>query len=188
MLLHVACRILCCDEFCLQYANPAKQYLRNFFVALPSFYGRKSQVFNFHHLIHLADDVEKMGCYLSYVMAFPFKNLLGKIKKKNRTYNRPLGRLCRRLHREYMIKNKKPEVPPIIEILESKGTNLLKVKYTGKILSQKFPDNMVLLKDRRIFKIESILGPLSSVTATGRIWKQKNPIFNYPFASSEIDI
>ncbi|XP_051155831.1 uncharacterized protein LOC127287930 [Leptopilina boulardi] len=188
LLLHVACRILCCDIFCLKYTSKAKQYLRIFFVALPSFYGKKSQVLNFHHLIHLADDVQKMGCSLSHVMAFPFENLLGKIKRKLRTYNRPLAQLCRRLHEEYMIKTTKPEIPSEIEILESEGENHLKVKCKGKILSPKFPDNVILLNNKKIFKIEKISGFLRSVTLTGRIWKPKQPIFDYPFPSSEINM
>lgn len=81
LLLHVSCRILCCPVLCLQFWKTAKEYLLVFFKLLPSFYGRSSQILNFHHLIHLPDDVRNMGCSLNRLTAFPFESLLGKMKK-----------------------------------------------------------------------------------------------------------
>lgn len=81
LLFHVACRVLSCDRLCLINVDQAKQLLLIFFKALPGFYGISSQVLNCHHLIHLSTDVRKMACSFSRITAFPFENLLGKMKK-----------------------------------------------------------------------------------------------------------
>ena len=78
------------------------------------FYGLNSQVLNVHHLLHVADDVKFMKCSLSFIIAFPFENLLGKIQKYLRTSFRPLAQLCRRLHEEILLQKKQPNLPPLI--------------------------------------------------------------------------
>ena len=188
LLFHVACRILCCKRLCHEFRESAKQYLRIFFRTLPGFYGRSSQILNFHHLIHLADDVREMGCCLNRFTAFPFESLLGKLKSKIRTATRPLSQLCRRLYEEYTIKPRKATIPPTIEILKSKGEELLQIKSKQNIISTKSPDNIVLLSNGKILKVERIFGPIESITIEGRIWRTENSIFTYPFPSSEIDM
>ena len=81
LFFHTACRILSSKNVCLKYADQAKQYLRSFVIAMPDFYGLNSQVMNAHHLLHPADDVKFMKCSLSFITAFPFENMLGKIQK-----------------------------------------------------------------------------------------------------------
>ena len=83
LLLHVACWILCCEELCRVYNQQAKSYLLIFFRALSGFYGTRSQISNFHYLIHLADGVTEMDCSLSCITDFLFESLLGKMKKEN---------------------------------------------------------------------------------------------------------
>ena len=85
LLLHVAARILCSEEFCHLYFAHAKVYLRSFFIALENYYGPESQILNAHHLIHVADDVKSMDCNLSLITAFKFESFLGRIKKRIRT-------------------------------------------------------------------------------------------------------
>ena len=188
LLLHTACRILCCGRLCHRYREKAKSYLRIFFQCLPGFYGRKCQFLNAHHFIHLADDVQPMGCSLSRITAFPFESLLGRMKQKIRTALRPLAQLCRRLYEEYFVKVTKVVLPPQIEILKSKNDVPLKIRYKEYIVSTASPDNVVLLNDGKVFKVERIHGSLQSIILDGRIWKTKKSIFNYPFESSLIDM
>ena len=106
LLLYAACRILSCRKICFNYLQHAKKYLKCFFVALKYFYGPASQIMNAHNLLHLADDVRNMDCSLSQITAFPFENVLGKIKRRLlRTSYRLLVQVCRRLHEE-KIRNK----------------------------------------------------------------------------------
>ena len=59
-----------------------------------------------------------MGCSLNRITAFRFESLLRQMKKCLRTPFRPLAQLCRRLHEQYFVKNTKPDVPSLIEIIE----------------------------------------------------------------------
>ena len=43
-------------------------------------YGRDVLVYNVHSLIHIAADVEKLGCLQDF-SAFPFESMLGQLKK-----------------------------------------------------------------------------------------------------------
>lgn len=58
---------------------------------------------NMHAVIHVADDVLSMGCSLSRISAFPFKNFLGKLANLIRTPFHPLPQICRRLHELFKI-------------------------------------------------------------------------------------
>jgi len=62
ILLHVACRILCNEETALLSIDRARFYLRIFTMILPLLYKKRSVVLNMHNLIHVADDVQNMGC------------------------------------------------------------------------------------------------------------------------------
>ena len=128
-----------------------------------------------------------MGCCLNRFTAFPFESLLDKLKSKIRTATRPLSQLCRRLYEEYTIKPTKPTIPPTIEILKSKGEELLQIKSKQNIIPTKSPDNILLLSNGKILKVERIFGPIESITIEGRIWRTENSIFTYSFPSSEID-
>ena len=114
LLFHVACRFLCSDQLCQRYWRLAKEYLVFFFKYMGEYYGAASQILNVHHLIHLAGGVFNMGCSLNRITAFPFESLLGQMKKCLRTPFRPLAQFCRRLHEQYFVKNRKPDVPSLI--------------------------------------------------------------------------
>ena len=63
MLLHIAIRILSCNEKVkeeenIQYAN--KLFIR-FVQQFPTIYGDKFVSYNIHNLIHLADDCKRLG-------------------------------------------------------------------------------------------------------------------------------
>lgn len=85
------------------------------------------QTLNYHHLIHVDDDVKNMACNLRKIPAFDFENFLGKIKKKLRTPNRPLAQVCRRLLEERAVKStKKVTTPPCFEILSTSANGDIK--------------------------------------------------------------
>jgi len=81
LLLLVACKILCNSAIVNEQVSYARELLRKFFYLMPTYYDLESQSMNFHNLIHIADDVEYMQTSLSFFSAFPFENMLGKIKK-----------------------------------------------------------------------------------------------------------
>ena len=143
LLLFVACRILCSKIIYNQYAMHAKQYLRSFFIAMKNFYGPESQITNAYNLIHLADDVVNTGCCLSRLTAFRFESYLGQMKKSLRSSNRPLSQLCRVFLEQKCLKNKKPSLPPVLQILERKENKIANINFEEVTIGNTFPDNMV---------------------------------------------
>lgn len=117
---------------------------------------------NMHNLIHLADDVKNMGCSLFNVTAFSFENCLGKIKKLLRSGNRPLVQICRRLQEIYLIDIKKPLPISSVQIISklqkdiSENTTIKRLKYNNSILTQKFPNNTVILENGTLMEITKI--------------------------------
>lgn len=105
------------------------------------------------------------------------------MKRKLRTATKPLAQLCRRLYEEYINKPKKVQIPPTIEILKSTDAeNHTKIKYKENIISTKSPDNIVLLSNKKVFKVRKIYGPIENLSMEGRIWKKKTNLFlNTPF-------
>ena len=112
------------SKLCFNYLQHAKECLKCFFVALKYFYGPASQIMNPHNLLHLPDDVQNMDCSLSEITAFPFENILGKIKRRLlRTSYTPLAQVCRRRHEESSRnKCRKATMPPFNVIMSPVDT------------------------------------------------------------------
>jgi len=124
-------------------------------------YGKTSLIGNMHNLIHLADDVKNMGCSLSNVTAFPFENCLGKIKKLLRSGNRPLAQICRCLQEIYLIDIKKLPPTSSVQIISKlqkdiSGNTIKRLKYNNSILTEKFPNNTVILENGTLMEITKI--------------------------------
>lgn len=116
-LFHTACRILCFKTRTVRDCVNARNLLRNFVLLMPLFYGETSLIGNVYNLIHLADDVELMGCSISHYTAFPFENALGKIKKFLRNGNKPLAQICRRLHETFLVNCQKATPEMDLQVL-----------------------------------------------------------------------
>ncbi|KYN20014.1 hypothetical protein ALC57_07643, partial [Trachymyrmex cornetzi] len=199
LLFHVACRILCSNELALKFNTQAKKYLESFVHLARYYYGKQSQTLNMHSLIHLADDVQNMKCCLSGFTAFPFENILGKMKKVLRSGNRPLAQLCRRLHESHFAEEKKTTLPLLVNILKKQYDELndrviiKKLIYKNALLSSKSPDNTVFLNNGKILMIDDIYSlpnQLNSneIEITGILLKIKSPIFTYPCNSKYLNM
>lgn len=129
------------------------------------YYNTQSLVMNIHNLVHLADDVKNMKCSLSNYTAFPFENLLGKMKKILRSGNRPLAQLCRRLHESLYTESDKVTLSRTVIILKTGlpepcgRTPIKKIKYKETILTCKKPNNVVSLTNKKIINIEAMYIP-----------------------------
>lgn len=189
LLLHTACRILCSNELVQKYKDKAKSFLIAFFFSAIKFYGKTIAVMNIHNLLHVADDAINMNCSLSMISAFPFENMLGKIKRLIRSGNRPLAQVCRRLHEQFFYRNNIPAIPKKIEILKRDKKNknkILKLKYNRFTLTNKSPDNIVLLKNNTCFKITGIFidgDDFSSIKLSGIKLKKISSLYQYPMNS-----
>ncbi|KAJ8684403.1 hypothetical protein QAD02_020195 [Eretmocerus hayati] len=113
-------------------------------------YGGDSQNLTLHSFIHLVGDVQNMNCNVSQMTAFPFENKFSRYKKFLKSGYKPLHQLC--YHIENDLKNY--EGPKVYkdEInysrRKSNGNCLINsVNYKQFYLSEKSPDNVVLLKN-----------------------------------------
>lgn len=97
MLFSVAIHFLINERLCMAYNQYAKELLKTFVEHFYNLYGNEMAVYNVHSLIHLADDA-KMFDSLENISAFPFENVLQKLKRLVRKPEFALQQVIRRLH------------------------------------------------------------------------------------------
>lgn len=102
MLLVVAMRILLAPNQPAESVNFARLCLRNFVEASERYYDLKIYVYNYHSLVHLADDYETYG-YLDRISSFPFESYLGKLKDLIKRSGKELEQVVNRLHEQQNI-------------------------------------------------------------------------------------
>lgn len=196
LLLHVAARILCSEDWAVKYNRFAKMYLERYVLASGNICGTTSHSLNTHNLLHVADDAKNMGCSLSCVSAYPFESALGRLGKSVRTANRPLAQVCRRIHERQLIAMKRPTVPTQFQIIRTvidrNGVEqAIKVRYRTSILTNKTPDNVILLKDSTIVQIDKMIvltkNP-DTIRIEGKELKRSKPLYKYPSNSKYVRI
>jgi len=195
LLLHTAFRILFSEHYAT-YNDKAEIYLLKFFEALPDLYGRKSQILNMHNLIHIASDTKNLNCNLNYINCFSFENFLRLLKQYVRKADKPLAQVCRRLSETEIYS--KPSIPHFVEILKVRkvmeNTNkvfISKLKLHGLyVITDKHPNNVVLLQDNTILRIKRIVNTETSespeITIQGIKVTETKYIYKYPTNSSDI--
>ena len=99
MLLFVSMRILVSQQLSQLYCDYAHELLVKFVSDAAVLYGNDILVYNVHCLVHLANDVKRLGC-LEDFSAFTFENKLGQLKKLVHKPQQPLQQIMRRLHEE----------------------------------------------------------------------------------------
>lgn len=198
----VASRILCNSTKATKNVSYAKQLLKKFFYLLPTYYDSGSQSMNFHNLIHIADDVEYMQTSLSNFSAFPFENMLGKIKKLIRTPKSPLVQVVNRLAELDAMPSKIIRLHNVIsDIIFCKTTDTVtallpvkKIVMCNITITVNQPNNVVLLRNGNIFKIKKLyvtkraITQLDEVIIEGYAITIQGNVFDYPHASSDFGI
>ena len=97
-LLSIAIRILCSNSYSgdPDLVDYAETLLKKFVVDFALIYKNVSIVYNLHSLLHLSDDVRRLGSLDSF-SAFNFENFLGIMKRRIRSGSHPLAQISRRL-------------------------------------------------------------------------------------------
>ncbi|XP_065645700.1 uncharacterized protein LOC136076155 [Hydra vulgaris] len=80
MLMHVAVTILSSNSMLNMYCDYAENLLKEFVDQMSELYGSTAVIYTIHSLIHVCDDVRRLGTLDEY-SAFPFENALGMLKK-----------------------------------------------------------------------------------------------------------
>lgn len=161
LLFCIASRILCSEKLYKDYVDNADTYLKKFAREAKDKYGENAMVLNMHNLIHIADDVRHFDCPLTNISAFPFENLLGKIKKYLRSGNKPLAQLIRRLEEEFQFGDSRAVQREECKVLKCKKVNKQKVQiqrlqYKDSELTTTSPNNVVLLKTGETVQLSSM--------------------------------
>ncbi|KAJ8681730.1 hypothetical protein QAD02_017522 [Eretmocerus hayati] len=94
LLSSVAWRIISCDELIQKCMPLAKVYLKRCTHLYPEVKGEDSETLYAISLMHVADDVEEMGCNISFLTAFPSENNFKEVKSGLRSVYKPLQQLC----------------------------------------------------------------------------------------------
>ena len=72
--------------------------LLNYFVTIASeFYSSTCNVYNFHSVIYIGDNVENHDCTLDDLSCFRFENFLHLLKRKVKNANNPIAQILKRL-------------------------------------------------------------------------------------------
>ena len=79
MLLHIAIRILTCNEKVKEEHRIRNNLLIRFVQQSPTIYGDQFVSYNVHNLIHLADQCKRLGVMETF-SCFSFENHQGKLK------------------------------------------------------------------------------------------------------------
>lgn len=210
MLLFVASRILDSNDLILIARQYDNDLLRTFFCVLPPLYGTFSQVLNMHSLIHIADDVEHTRLPLCDTSAFWGENFIGAFKKLVKSPKKPLTQIVNRLseletsERSRMTKNYDVSECVVHQEMELcthndiKMINVTRVKIRRATFSSNCPNNIVQLKNKKIFKIEKIClnyhrdprkrQQLHDLFLYGCEEELRENLFDYPTASADLGI
>lgn len=139
--------------------------MTQFVTIAPKLYEKECLIDNMHSLIHIADDAQYMNCPISNITAYPFESALGKIKKMIRHGNKPLSQLCRRLNEVLSLETEKITAPSLVKILRklrldnSGKVSVKRLQFKNTLLTDKVPNNTVLLNNNKIFQITNIYIP-----------------------------
>lgn len=82
--LTLFCAVTICESPVFAHLLPiAREMLKHYVTCFQKIYGKQYVTSNVHNLVHLVDDVEFLGELQSFT-AYPFENMLGKIKRSIR--------------------------------------------------------------------------------------------------------
>ncbi|CAH0546890.1 unnamed protein product [Brassicogethes aeneus] len=169
ILLHTSIRILATPSPTKAQLIYAKHALNLFVNKAPEIYGKDFMSFNIHGLVHLVDDVKRLGPLDSH-SAFCYENKMPEIHKSVRTHYRPLQQFLRRTQEKnmyYKTRNIRSSNSICAYAPHTKGPLPLGyleecIQYT-KITSENFlwsterKDRNCLLKDNSVCLIENII-------------------------------
>ncbi|KAJ8682606.1 hypothetical protein QAD02_018398 [Eretmocerus hayati] len=100
LLFAVSSRILSSDDPIRKLMPLAKTYQKRCAQLYSKVYGEDSETLHVHFWVHVADDVEEMGCNISFLTAFPFGDNIKKVRSCPRSAYEPLQQLCTEVERE----------------------------------------------------------------------------------------
>lgn len=185
--LHVAIRILCSSDLCLQFNEFAKNLIEDFVREFALLYSPHCMSFNIHSLIHLANDVKLLNAPLDDFSAFKFENFMQFLKQIPKCGYNVLEQINNRIGERVNInglltfkRNKKLYSLDKMQNYKFKWINNYK-------FSAKYPDNFFYDKiNKHIYKIFKIYNINDEIMFDCKKIKNKKPLYTSPINSSEL--
>lgn len=198
LLLSVAVNILVSEKLCYKLNSFANNLLETFVKNSIKLYGKEFLVYNIHSLIHIADDVNRIGP-LDTFSTFPFENFLGSIKCMLKKKNQPLQQIVKRvIEGSQLVKeNQITEKTSIVKFstnadlptLGLKGQNCSKLYFKNITLALNGKDSHVFLEDKNVYEIQNILklenGNFELIV---KKFMKSWDFFSYPCSSKKLSI
>ncbi|KAK3933100.1 1-deoxy-D-xylulose-5-phosphate synthase [Frankliniella fusca] len=194
-LLACAIRILSDPSLVHDFLDDADTLLKKFISDSVSVYGQQFNVYNVHHLKHLADECRRHGDLDSF-SAFKYENHLGVLKRLLHAPGRTLSQIVCRLLEEAA--NTPPTEVVQGEVEVSFPCELpSSLSHLGKGFESIFiPKCKILLKkhsfflniDKDIVQLTNIIKTQENFLLAGRKFGFKTNFFTTPFPSAALDI
>jgi len=198
LLLSVAISLLANPKLCSVYCDYANEILRTFVLNALALYGHEMMVYNVHALVHLADDVQRLGSVDEF-SAFPFENALGGLKKLIRKPSCVLQQIVSRLSEK--VHHSSRTVPNAVSFVGKKQHNIgpvphgiFNVKQYSDLYMDKFylslstGDSCVAKADGRPCLIRNILYSESAFLLVVEYFSVAEDFFDSPLPSSSLNV
>lgn len=144
MLLSFAVYIFCHPSLCRSDKFPVQSLIVSFINQFPDIYGTAQMVYNVHSLLHLQDDVSRLGSLDSF-SAFPFESHLGNIRRMVKAQANAIQQVHRRL-------TEKQYCTAISRTLSVDDTGYpvsgLRANFNGSVICKNTPNNCVIIDGR----------------------------------------
>lgn len=198
MSLHVSVTILSVSKFSdhINYANSLLKYFVDTFMKL---YKPEHVSHNIHNLLHIANDVKKLGPLHNFG-AFAFENYLQSILRLLRTGHHPLSQIVKRKSELDSLNNRKPLQKKKFPFVSNKHNNgpilipYLHLSQYKKIIFSNFElhisesNNCCSLKNGDIIVIRNILVCSNDYLIIGQKFQCLENYYTSPIESSIIGI
>jgi hypothetical protein len=198
MLLFVSIRILASKQQAVMYCDYASELLVKFVTDAEVLYGKQIMVYNVHCLIHLAEDVKRLGC-LDEFSAFLFENKLGQLKKLVRKPSYPLQQILRRLNEQqsFKVTDHSAIVEPVTKFEHNSGPLIAahpsakqfkRVKTNQWSLSLKVGENCIMTSEGVPALVRNIVAASGTISLICTKFECVSEAFTYPLISSKLGI
>lgn len=200
LFLHVAIRILVSASPSEAYLKFADLALKKFVDRCESLYGATFNSYNVHCLIHLTDDVRRLGPLDSF-SAFPYENNMTFFRKYCRKPNLPLQQIYNRMAEvkacntsqhfstsssvHVSMKYNSGQIPPN---LSANSLQYRKIMFSEMLFSLETRDNCCILHDRSVCIVTNILVADNSYHLIMRKFLKVNDFYDVGILSSAVDI
>lgn len=192
LFLHSAIRILISKSPSKQYLNFAELALQKFVLRSEDLYGPTFNSYNVHGLLHLTNDVRRLGVLDSF-SAFPYENNMKFFRKYCRKPHLPLQQFFNRIIEKQIhgTNNNCDHSFIHTSIVQNKDTNYRqcrKIKFNNISFNTDVRDNCCILHDGSICIIFSIVPHNNSYTLGVKRFLEVHDFYDIGILSSNVQV